>query len=174
MVKRVSSSSRDAKRTRDIESILITEPLSADFCDAETLKALLKLMPQDARINFEYAKLFGNVGNVTRCFEKAISLEPDYAEYKFGFAQHLLAHGRKFGRSRARIKELMKDAIKLEPHDLKYSFAYAKLRFLEEEERTKVLKNILKVEPNNPKANYLLAKDMWFPSESRMKKKKRA
>jgi len=148
-----------------METILQTDPLNADFTDAETLKVLLSLMPDNPRVNFEYAKIFGNRG---LNFQKAIRMEPKNAEFIFGFAEHL-----ERTQSKTRAKPLFKEALDLEPENETYILAYVRLlgEYNKRDEKQALLNAVLKKNPNLAEANFLLGETMRYWENSDFEKK---
>lgn len=154
-MKRANSSERAcSKRLRSIEKVLKTDPLSADFRDAETVRALLSLVPNDPQVNFEYAKIFGNRG---LNFQKAIRMEPKNAEFKFGFAKHLERTQSKF-----KAKPLVKEALDLEPDNESYALAYVRLLGYRSTEKKTLLTRVLDSNPNSAEAYFLLGEEMAY------------
>jgi len=93
MLKRKSNSNRPSKRLKQICALLESDPLNAsvDFTTAETLEALVRILPQNARVQFEYASLLDRPIESLKYFQAAVDLDPKCAEFHFGLAQCLLA-----------------------------------------------------------------------------------
>jgi len=93
MLKRKSNSNRPSKRLKQICALLESDPLNAsvDFTTAETLEALVRILPQNARVQFEYASLLDRPIESLKYFQAAVDLDPKCAEFHFGLAQCLRA-----------------------------------------------------------------------------------
>lgn len=89
--KRTSQSQRSAKRLKPICDLLKRDPLSedVDYEAAETLEALLRVTPNDPRVQFEYALLLEKPSKSLPHFQKAVDLEPKSGEFQLGLANCL-------------------------------------------------------------------------------------
>jgi len=182
MTKRKIKSERPAKK---LKTILETDPFdpSVDYSVADTLKALVKVAPDDARVCFEYALLT----NSFKHFQKAVNLCPTNAEFHHGFAKFIhrfgascACHDSITSQSRNPSKESAKIhfeiAVKNDPNNAEFLYAttpfYRHWSLSDKTKLTSVLRGVLKLDENHPAANERLASligptrwhNIWTPS----------
>merc|ERR1719191_1865572 len=96
-IKRRKSKSKQSSKRR-ISSLLREDPFHSqlDYTDLTTIAALAKLDGENALIQIECAKSLAltDFAKAKKHFEKAIELEPNNAEFYFGFAEEIRKSGK--------------------------------------------------------------------------------